>query len=83
MALAKSSEARAESGEEIFEYLAMTFHVSELSPLRYFRIFIGEHSWPASESSWTLFGDRVIEIVERLGLPTNYIENFRIRIANK
>jgi len=52
MALAKSSEARAKSGEEILEYLAITFHVSELPPLRYFRIFIEEHSESIGRLWW-------------------------------
>jgi len=30
-----------------------------------------------------IFGDREIEIVRRLGLPTNPTENFRIRTANE
>jgi len=65
-------------------YLAtISFPVSELSPLRYFHIFIGKHLLPAldSESSRTLFRDKEIDIVRRLDLPTNSTD-FRIHTAN-
>ena len=63
---AKSGETRVEVDRETLEYLATTFNVSELPPLRYFRIFIGKYSLPAlvdSGSSRILFGDEGIEMV--------------------
>jgi len=76
---------RAPSEIDAFEYLQMTFNVSALPPLRYFRIYIEEYPLMAlvdSGSSRTILGDEGIGIVRRLGLPTTRARDSRIRTAS-
>jgi len=63
----------------------MTFSVSALPPLRYFRIFIERHPLRAlvdSGSSRTILGNEGIRIVRRLKLLTTRAKGSRIRTAN-
>jgi len=80
----ESDVTRVSSGIDPFEYLQMTFHVSE-PLLRYFRIFIERHPLIAlvdSGFSQIILGDEGTKIVRRLGLPTTRAKGFQIRTAN-
>jgi len=79
------NETRASPGMDALEYLQVTFSLSALPPLRYFRVFIGGYPLMAlvdSGSSRTILGDEGIGIVRRLGLPTTRVGGSRIRTAN-